>query len=248
MRVMTAPQKIGVGLEANLRSIRRFGPRVVGFTELDPGSRSILPTVRKVLGRSWQVIARDVGSHSEEVAVAVRTGPFTKVLGVRVEEISPNLPGPGVGNDRYLTTVRLRHYGRVYVVLNVHTNAVVQNLHTGTMRENERKRVTAVAMKTVEERAGAAIADPEVSGVFVLGDFNILPVEESREWTHSPQATFRRLGMTWANTRVVYLAYSKGVEPSVGVVTIPAHSARNRADHGWLLGTFRPRTKTHRKP
>lgn len=244
MKIMCAPQKVGVGLEQNLRTIRGRAPRAVGLTEMDLGKTSKTHLVRSVLGKRYKVLVRDIGAHSEEIPVAVKVGPFCRVLHFKLTALSPDVGDKGTGNDRYLAETWFRRFRRTYVVLHTHTNAVVQNHDPKSpdylaMLNNVRVAPTAAAMQTIEEHAAAAIADPGVTAVWVMGDLNILPTPREKEWEHSPQAMFRRLGMQWENSRVVYLAWSKGVKPRGKVTTIPAHSKTNRADHGWLVGRFR---------
>ncbi len=239
MRIMVAPQKVGVGIPQNLATIKRLQPLVVGFTEMDLGERTFVPEVQAALGPTYQVLSKDIGVHSEEIPVAVRTGPQSEVVRFKVLPISPNVGDDGIGNDRYLVVVRLRHRGRVYVVMHTHTDAVIQNLHTGLMFDNPRVEVTAQAMRTIEDEATAVLADPDVTGLWVMGDFNYLPVDPSIQWEHSPQAVFGRLGMQWEHNRVVYLAWSQGIAERRRVTQILAHTDENASDHAWLVGHFR---------
>jgi hypothetical protein len=239
MKIVVAPQKVGVGIPHNLATIKQLQPLIVGFTEMDLGQRTFVPEVRAALGPTYEVLSKDIGVHSEEIPVAVRTGPDTEVVRFRVIPISPNVGDDGIGNDRYLIVVRLRHKGLVYVVLHTHTDAVIQNLHTGLMFDNPRVAVTAAAMQTIEDEAEAVLADPDVTGLWVMGDFNYLPVDPSIQWEHSPQAMFDRLGMQWEHNRVVYLAWSKGIAEKRKVTQIAAHSDENASDHAWLVGHFR---------
>jgi len=240
MRIMVAPQKVGVGLATNFATIRNHRPLVAGLTEMDLGERTFIPQMRQALGPSYTVVSDDVGVHSEEIPVAVRTGPLSKVVSSEVLQVSPNIGTKGIGNDRYLAVVRFVHRGRTYTVMNSHTNAVIQNLHTKEMFDNARVKATAKAMKTIEERAQEELADPNVTALWIMGDFNYLPVgDPDLEWTHSPPAMFDRLGMTWRNTRVIYLAWSPGVRRRGEVAVLPPHTALNASDHGWLSGDFR---------
>lgn len=236
---MVAPQKVGVGLPRNLATIKGLQPLVVAFTEMDLGPRTFIPQVRTALGPTYDVLSSDVGVHSEEIPVAIRTGPRTEVRHFKVVPISPNVGEDGVGNDRYLIVVRFLHHDHTYVVMHTHTDAVIQNLHTGLMFDNPRVDVTARAMQTIEDEAAAVLADPEVAGLWVMGDYNYLPVDPSIAWKHSPQAMFGRLGMQWVHTRVIYLAWSKGLAERRQVTQIAAHSDENASDHTWLVGHFR---------
>lgn len=238
MKIMVAPQKVGVGIADNLATIKEQEPLVVAFTEMDLGRRTFLPQVRSTLGPTYEVLSKDIGVHSEEIPVAVRTGPDTEVVRFRVTSISPNVGEDGVGNDRYVVVVRLRHEGRVYVVMHTHTDAVVQNLHTGHLLDNPRVAVTARAMQTIETQAKAVLADPDVTGLWVMGDFNYLPVDPSIQWKHSPQAMFDRLGLQWIHNRVIYLAWSPRIAVRRAATQIAAHSDENASDHAWLVGHF----------
>jgi endonuclease/exonuclease/phosphatase family metal-dependent hydrolase len=240
VKIMVAPQKVGVGLGINLATVKGHQPLVVGLTEMDLGHSSFVPMMTDTLGPAYTVVSDDVGVHSQEIPVAIRTGPFSAVTRSQVIPISPDVGTKGVGNDRYLAVVRLSYRGRTYVVMHTHTDAVIQNHRTLQMLDNERVDVTAAAMQTIEDRAAAVLADPTVTALWIMGDFNVLPVDDPAiEWVHSPQATFRRLGMQWRNSRVIYLAWSKGVHRRGDVQVIPPHTAENASDHGWLVGGFR---------
>lgn len=246
MRVLVAPQKVGTGMRAAFRSIARIRPRIVGLTELDLGLKSYIGTLSAELGKRYKVLSKDLDQHSQEIPACVRVGLFTKVLSFRLVPLSPNVGTLGVGNDRWLAVVKFRRFSKTYVWLHTHTDARIQNLKTGDMLDNERVRVTAKAFQTIESLLSAALADPDVGGrVLLTGDLNMLPVPRAREWEHSPQAIFRRCGMTYRNTRVIYLAWGPGLSLDGQVETIPAHTARNPSDHGWLLGRFRPIRSAH---
>jgi hypothetical protein len=240
VKIMVAPQKVGVGLATNFTTIRLHRPLAVGLTEMDLGQSSFVPQMREALGSSYTVVSHDVGVHSQEIPVGIRTGPLCSVLASETVPISPDVGTKGIGNDRYLAVVRFMYRDRTYVVMHSHTNAVIQNLRTKEMFDNRRVKVTAKAMKTIEDRALEVLADPGVTALWIMGDFNYLPVDDpALEWPHSPPAMFGRLAMTWTNTRVIYLAWSSGVHRRGPVEVIPAHSPQNASDHGWLTGRFR---------
>jgi hypothetical protein len=240
MKIMVAPQKMDAGLTHNLATITRLQPLVVGFTEMDLGHKTFIPQIRTGLGPTYEVVSSDIGVHSEEIPVAIRTGPHTEVERFKVLSISPDVGERGWGNDRYLVVVRFRHRDRTYVVMHTHTDAVIQNLHTGVMFDNIRVDVTAKAMQAIEDRAKAELKDPDVTALWIMGDFNYLPpTDPSILWKHSPPAVFDRLGMKWVHNRVIYLAWSPGVSERRQVTQILAMSERNASDHTWLVGHFR---------
>jgi hypothetical protein len=241
MKVMVAPQKVGQGLALNLATILDRRPLVVGLTEMDRGPHSSVPEMRETLGSSYTVVSdATVGVHSEEIPVAIRNGPATSIMSQKVISISPDVGTKGTGNDRYLAIVKFRHHDRVYGVLHTHTNAVIQSHKTLEMLHNERKRVTAKAMQTIEDKANRFLNDPAVTALWIMGDFNILPVTNPEiEWEHSPQAMFRRLGMKSENTRVIYLAWSKGLHRRGALEVIGAGTPRNASDHAFLVRDFR---------
>ena len=241
MKILVAPQKVGVGLATNFATIRSLGPLAVGLTEMDHGKSTAVPELREALGSSYDVVSHDVGPHSQEIPVAIRTGPLSRVLSSEVIPISRDIGTEGIGNDRYLAVVRFVYRDRTYTVMHSHTNAVIQNLHTKKMFENPRVEATAKAMGMVEERAQEELSDPDVTALWIMGDFNYLPADDpALEWPHSPPAMFRRLGVTWTNSRVVYLAWSRGVHRRGAVEVLEPHTPRNASDHAWLSGRFRP--------
>ncbi|MGC4111480.1 MAG: hypothetical protein QM747_13870 [Nocardioides sp.] len=239
MKIVVAPQKVGVGLRTNLATLKSELPLVVGFTEMDLGKKSFVGMVKSTLGSAYTVISEDVGAHSEEIPVAIRTGLLTKVSRFQVLPISPDVGTKGTGNDRYLVVVRFRHKLRTYVLMHTHTDAVIQNQRTGKLLDNERVEPTAKAMALIESKAKEVLDDPAIAGLVIMGDFNYLQVDDDIAWEHSPQKTFTRLGMTWDRNRVVYLAWSPGLAPKKPTETIAAHSTRNASDHAWLIGHLR---------
>lgn len=240
MKIMVAPQKVGQGLDLNLGTIMDRRPLVVGLTEMDRGSSSSVPDMIERLGSAYTVVSdATVGVHSEEIPVAIRKGPATSILSQKVISISKDVGTKGTGNDRYLAIVKFRHHDRVYGVLHTHTNAVIQSHKTLEMLHNERKRVTAKAMQTIEDKANEFLKDATVTALWIMGDFNILPAPPAIEWEHSPQAMFRRLGMKSENTRVIYLAWSKGLHRRGALEVIGAGTPRNASDHAFLVRDFR---------
>jgi hypothetical protein len=107
------------------------------------------------------------------------------------------------------------------------------------MLDNERMKVTAKAMQTIEDKAKEFLKNPAVTALWIMGDFNILPAPPDIEWEHSPQAMFRRLGMKSEHTRVIYLAWSKGVHRRGDLEVIGARTMRNASDHAFLVRGFR---------
>jgi len=97
--------------------------------------------------------------------------------------------------------------------------------------------VTKKAFDKIEAEAEKHLASKGVHGVFITGDLNVLPIGEGMTDPHSPHQMFRRLGMKYVNTRVVYLAYH-GLAMVGQAHIIPAHSPRNSADHAWILARF----------
>lgn len=244
MKILVAPQKVGTGMPKALATIARIRPRVAALTEMDLGKRSLIGQLRHALGKRYRVLAKDLGQHSQEIPIALRVGRFCRLVSYKLLPLSPDVGVKGTGNDRWLAIVRWRLFGRAYVLLHTHVNAVIQNHDTkspdfGEMLHNERVPVTADGMQILEDQAAKALADPKVDGrVIVTGDLNYLPVPRAKEWEHSPQAVFRRLGMKYENSRVVYLAWGPGLRLATAEI-IAAHSATNPADHGWILGHLR---------
>lgn len=238
MKIMVAPQKVGTALPHNMMSIKRMGLRAVGLTEMDLGARTGIPVVRRILGKNWFISSNDRGQHSQEIPTAVRTGMFCHVLHHKTVALSPNVGTAGVGNDRWLNITYFKRFRKTYVIFMVHTDAVVQSHQTYHMLDNHRTRVTERAMKIIEEEAYHVLHEPDVTGLFILGDFNIIPIGEGKSVSWGPHMMFERLHMRYDNSRVVYLAWA-GVKLNGVVNEIPAHSDSNWSDHGWLVGDFR---------
>ena len=246
MKVMHAPQHIGEHLETNLRGVGRLRPLVAGFTELDPGKRSVMPTVRRCL-RAYSVCTDQVGPHSEEVAVAVRRSPFTKIQSVEVIQLARKVGEKGIGNDRYMTVVRYKRWSHQYAHVATHWMAALQDRATGNVSVAGNRR--AAAMVGAAEKLEGKIREliDEGREVFVTGDFNyrIHSGAQFHLWDYSPEAIFNRLGMPFRGVGLDWMAWTPGMR-LIDFKVLPKGKAPNLSDHPWLIGRFK-RRKPRRK-
>lgn len=245
MRIMVAPMKVGQQTKAGLEFVKSKRPLISGLTEMDAGNRNhYIGMAKAVFGLGYDVLTDPTqGAHSEEIPLIVRRGPSLGVKQFAVTPISPDVGELGVGNDRYLAEMHFRYWTKTYAFLFTHTNAVVQNLGgknpTYKIFNNERWRVSKEAWDHIEERAGHCIMNPKICGVFLAGDFNIMPIGEGLTDPHSPHQVMTRLGMKYVNSRVTYLGYW-GVKPTeTPTVFLPGQHGWP-SDHAAILGKFRP--------
>lgn len=243
MRVMHAPQHVGQNIAHNARAVRALAPRSVGFTELDGGGRhASVSIVRKGLGPLYRLgVARHDASHSQEVPVAVRRTRRFRVTLVDAFQLSDDLPGKGIGNDRWMTIVEYERRGllktRKYVHIATHWNAALQNRETGELLRSDR-------VRTMAESAGplleVAIRRYLAAGftVFVTGDFNYRrPRLGVKLWYWSPQEIFTRCGLAHREDGLDYIAWSRDMRLAKYTVIRPG--AVNKSDHPWLIADLR---------
>jgi hypothetical protein len=240
VKIMHCPQHMGENLARNLATVRELGPLSVGFTELDMGRTDFTDAVIRGLPKH-EILAPDRGEHSREVPIALRRGARTTLERVELIRLSRDLPGPGIGNDRWMNVVRFTHRGSPYFHVATHWNAAIQDRATGRMRQNARVEATVTASQLLLTEVGQLIAEGREG--WVTGDFNYRVHQKPsfRLWEHSPQACFTELGMTWVDDGLDYLAWTSGVALRAGkrVETIAPGTAGNGSDHPWLVGSFR---------
>jgi hypothetical protein len=148
----------------------------------------------------------------------------------------------GMGNDRWLARLEYKTFRKTWVYYATHTNAGVQHVAQGpqfgkllkTPNGNARWEVYKKQMAMIEQHMAIDIDDPDIDVVTIGGDLNMLPEADGVTEHYSPHQTFKRLGMTYVNTRVVYLA-SHGAEIHKSQV-FPAGQHGWESDHAALKG------------
>jgi hypothetical protein len=242
MKVMAAPQKVGHDLGHSLGTIKASGAHVVGTTEMDLGKSDEVALARRVLGKGWGVFAEDKGGHSREIPILVHLLFWLKVISHKTIPLSPDVTGKGAGNDRWLNILRIKVFRWVWIIMNLHTNAEVQRVAKSphTLIHGPRLIAYREGMKIFEHEVQKALDDPEVDGrVVVLGDLNMLDVDEGAHWEFSPHQVFRRLGMHWISERVVYVAWGPGLKPVGKTQVTKPNTKINPADHARLAKRLR---------
>lgn len=243
MKFMHAPQHVGEFVAHNLDSVRRLNPRSVGFTEMDPGAHSEIPQMRHVL-KDYQVCTvanGDLGPHSQEVPIAVRTGPFCKVLGHKVTRISDKAGSTGLGNERYLATARIQRFGLKVAHLQTHLPAGIQDEKTGKMHANVRVPAAEHAVKAIMLELSALIS--EGYEVVLSGDWNWR--DRGEPWEFSPLAVAAIHGMSHYDDGLDWMLWTPGLTGSVK--SIPREKGLNKSDHPWLVGRLRRALLKRRK-
>lgn len=239
MKIMHCPQHMGENLTRNLVTVRELEPLSVGFTELDMGPRDFTAALTEGLP-DHAILAPDLGQHSREVPVALRQGPQTTLERVELIQLSHDIPGPGTGNDRWMNLVRFTHRGHRYFHVATHWNAAIQDPATGEIKQNPRVDATVTASRLLLTEIGQLIDEGREG--WVTGDFNyrVHHVPGFQLWEHSPQTCFTKLGMTWFEDGLDYLAWTTGLALRTGkrIETIARGTDRNGSDHPWLVGSF----------
>lgn len=246
MRVMQAAQRFDDDVAHNMTTIARLRPRIVAMTEMaiGPNDDVRLSAARKILGPAGYTVCvgEDGGDHCHEIPVAFREGRVYKIDRVQVIQLSPDLPGDGLGNDRHLTVIRFhnRLTGRKKAHAHTHWNAGIQGPH-GNMLKDPRVTAAAAGSRIMEGVLRALLG--EGRDLSVTGDFNWRLHDNDADfhvWEHSPKAMFGRLGLDYVTTGLDWLAWSKRSLRRVGrlVVLDPGHDG-NGADHPWIVARLR---------
>lgn len=239
MKIMHCPQRMGANLALNLETVREIAPLSVGFTELDLGQSDFTDELAAAL-TTYQVLAPDRGQHSREVPIALRRSPKTQLDGVELVQLSADLPGPGIGNDRWMNVVRFQHRGDPYFHIATHWNAALQNRMTGRVLEGPRVRATETASRLLLT-AVSQLREEGREG-WVTGDFNyrVHHTPGFQLWEHSPQTVFTKINMAWFADGLDYLAWTPGLRlrKNHPIQVLKRDTENNRSDHPWLVGFF----------
>lgn len=224
MRFVVAPMKDGTSTESSLRFLRKLRARVYTLTEMDLGQTDNVGLAQRVFGRLYHAyFNRDLGAHSAEIPLLLRR-LGAKVLHFKLIPLSPAVPGGGVGNDRYLSVLRFRVWGRVWTVLGTHIDARIQNHDPkspvyGNFFLNQRWYVTQKAVEIIENEIVEAkrVSDAILFG----GDTNVLPVGEGLTHPNSPLVMLKRQGFARYYSRVTTVAVWGSTFRSVPTVYPP---------------------------
>jgi len=164
----------------------------------------------------------DAGSTTRgqrEVAVVIRDG--LPVMSQDQGKISPDL-GLGIAHDRWWTRVQTRVAGMKSRVYSLHLNAVIQQSN-GEPRAVDRWTVTREGLEELEKQWSKDIKDGWA--VIIGGDLNW---NDSRSRAQSQQMSpgriFKRLGMTYVNHQLMWLAWTPKTHRSVKRQAIPPTS------------------------
>ncbi len=242
VKVMVAPQKVGHDLEQSFRTIKNSGARVVGLSEMDLGKSDKVSLAQKIFGKGWKSFAKDKGEHSREIPIFVHMLVWMRAISWDTIKLSNDLPGKGAGNDRWLNILRLEIWSRTWVFLMTHTNAEVQRTARSphTIIHGPRLVAYEQQMKRIESTIGVLLKEASVGGrVVLIGDLNMLDLDEGKTYKYSPHQMFKRLGMKYDSERVVYLAWGPGLKPRGKKQVFPPNTDINPSDHARLVRRLR---------
>lgn len=154
-----------------------------------------------------------------DVAVVVRDG--LPVATHDQGKLSPDL-GTGIAHDRWWTRVQTRVAGVKTRVYSLHLNAVIQQ-HSGEPMAGRRWDVTREGLTDLERRWGEDIKGGWA--VIVGGDLNWNDARSRADADRmAPGRLFRRLGLTFVNHELMWLAWTPGTHHSVKRQAIPPTS------------------------
>jgi hypothetical protein len=202
--------KTGDQLEQGLRFAKSKGFGVMSNTEMDPsGANTNIDLLNKVMGPGYSIHSRRLSEHSQECPITLRKAPQVTTGRFNLTFLSRDLPGPGLGNERWLAELWFTFGKTQYVVFATHYVAAVQrtngdmSLITGTNRWPAFQH----NVERTEARVNEVISvNPDIP-VVLMGDLNMMPEGEGRTNPSSPHRMFKRLGMKYVNERVIYIAY-----------------------------------------
>jgi len=168
-------------------------------------------------GRVFEAGSKTRGQ--QEVTVVVRDG-----LAVPAHDsgkISPDL-GIGIAHDRWWNQVQTRVAGIRARVYSLHLNAVTQE-KTGEPRDVNRWTVTREGLEKLEKQWKRDIK--EGWAVIIGGDLNWNDSRpNARKHEMSPGRIFKRLGLTYVNRELMWLAWTPETHKSVKRESIPPTS------------------------
>jgi hypothetical protein len=242
MRVGSFSTHVNEDLEKNLRGVRSLRCKSSGFTEMDPGRDTNIPTMKRVFGQGYTVCT-DYGDHSswlhsQEVPIVARHSGAWKLESQNTYKIAEMIGDGGIGNDRYLQEARyrgklLRH--RRVVHMQTHLMAAIQGPE-GRMNDTDRRKAMDEAVEIIEDRIYRHQQDD--AEVILTGDWNWREVK-GRRWVHSPIAVARRHNMGHFSSRLDWVLWTHRHLKVVNRRVIEAGTGINNADHDWIITDFR---------
>ncbi len=154
-----------------------------------------------------------------EVVVVVRDG--LPVMKHDFGKISPDL-GSGIAHDRWWTRAQTKVAGIKTCVYSLHLNAVIQE-KTGEPRAERRWEVTRDGLSRLEKIWRQDIKDGWA--VIIGGDLNWNDSRQNaRAHKMAPGNIFKRLGLTYVNNELMWLAWTPKTHKSIKRQAIPPTS------------------------
>lgn len=216
---------------ADFRLAASFGPDIIGVCEGHRFWREMgaLPGYRHYHGPP------DTGRGGRETNVLMRSGDEFEYLGLMHWRIARPSKPSRVAPARYLTGVHYLHRAQEYFYGEYHLHAAIQSRLTGApllRLDRTKKYVESVA--AIED----IVSFLHAQGIspIMAGDGNYRQHRGTGLWAHSPEATFKRIGMRYVSTRGLDgLAFGKELELK-SLREIP--TSRTHSDHSWLHATL----------
>lgn len=225
----------------SLRFLKSKGGRVYTLTEQAISEkRNNAKLIKHVFGLLYAVLFKVIGVHSAEIPLIFRRGLRARLISFELLPFTENVPGKGLGNDRYVSVTKVRVWGRYWTIFGLHFNAVIQNhdFHSkgyGDFLDIDRWHVTKAAMPQLAARIRDAKLDSDA--VLVGGDTNTLPVGEGLTDPDSIYVILHELGFRTTNERVTLMA-AWGAELESKEVYPPGKHGWG-SDHAAIKGRFR---------
>ena len=219
-------------INRDLKTLMRQGADSIGICE----GYSFIEELKEIEG--YRLIhAKPSGRGPQDVPILI--SEEMKILDQgSIRACNPSTPLK-IAPARWITWVEFKKDDTKWVHFNTHCHAALQDRDNGRiMDELDRVKEAQKHMVKLEEMIEARRKNG--FKVLVTGDFNYRTYNDRKFklWKHSPQLTFRRCQMNFANAGVDYIGYSGGFErtmfTSVG-------TDKTGSDHPWLVLTLRRR-------
>lgn len=217
----TQPQK-------DAKFLRSFDFDVAGVQEGHSGN---IEAIRAAIGDTHRV---RFGNTFEGKDVPVVFPKKLNVLSFKSRQISKRAEVKNIGMPRAASIIRFKKDGQTYCFINTHLNAAVQGPE-GRHGRMSLKRVYEYTRSIIALEAIIRRAKRRGEHVILVGDLNYRSVPLGNEWFFSPHKMFKRVGMTYRDERLDYVAWTGRLRLETYRLV---RQTQHGADHPWIIASF----------
>lgn len=218
----TQPQK-------DAKFLRSFDFDVAGVQEGHSGN---IEAIRAAIGDTHNVRFGDT-FEGKDVPVV-----FPKKLNVKSfksRRVSKRAEVKNIGMPRAASILRFKKDGQTYCFINTHLNAAVQNRETDKPLSRQIPRVFEYTRSIVALELIIRRAKKRGEHVILVGDLNYRSVPGGNDWFYSPHKMFKRVGMTYRDERLDYVAWTGRLKLETYRLV---RQTQHGADHPWIIASF----------